>query len=106
MNRHQKWRKTTPNGKRITTISNWKTKKVKGDLYEIYDTWLKTTHCECCNVELIQDNRSSNRKIMDHDHLSGHFRNIVCSRCNNNRQKLDNKRYLLNLEIHRYHFSH
>jgi len=103
MNRHQKWRKNTYNGKRITTISNWKTKKVKGDLYEIYETWLNTSHCEVCNVELIQDNKSSNRKIMDHDHLSGYFRNIICNRCNSHRQKVDNRRYLLNLELHRYH---
>jgi hypothetical protein len=104
MNRQQKWRKNTYNGRKITTISNWKTKKLKGDLDEIYETWLNTTHCESCNVELIQDNKSKNRKIMDHHHSSGYFRHIICNTCNGRRQKHDKLMLSLLLEIHRYHF--
>lgn len=86
-------------------IQGWKKHGVKGNLEELYKIWENTTHCNLCNVELVIGNKTSNRKILEHDHLSGHFRNIVCGKCNCLMLKMDNIRVRLNLEIHRYFFN-
>ena len=74
-------------GKMNTKISNWKQKPKNGyglicenrDEYEyIYDRWLNSERCEECNKEYTEDNI----KNMDHCHLTGLFRNILCHICN------------------------
>jgi hypothetical protein len=74
----------TPQGKKYNTIYNWKSRGLIGDYEAIYDRYINTNNCDLCNVEL------SNKKYMDHDHITGEFRNIVCNSCNTN--KSDNKK--------------
>jgi hypothetical protein len=70
-------------GKKSARISCWKQVGVKSDDYDmIYDEWKNTTHCEECSIELIEGNKGENRKVLDHDHKTGLFRNILCHRCN------------------------
>lgn len=45
---------------------------------EIYDRWVSATNCELCDKDIT----TGRQKMMDHDHTSGLFRNIVCCRCN------------------------
>ncbi len=67
-------------GKKSARISGWKRWGVKSDDYDVlYEKWKSTTHCEACNVELIEGNKG---KLIDHDHKTGAFRNIVCNSCN------------------------
>ncbi len=88
--------------KKSNRIRIWKLRGLISDDYDkIYDKYISTTHCELCNRELTQGNlNTSTTKMMDHDHLTGEFRNIVCHCCNVKRDlpefdknKYNKKRY-------------
>ena len=69
----------TAKGKKVNAISTWKRCGVIGDLSKIYDErYLPSTHCEVCNKEY----KCSRDKHLDHDHVSGKFRQILCCSCN------------------------
>jgi hypothetical protein len=63
---------------------------ISDDYDALYEKWKNTTHCEECNVELVGGNLGRNRKVIDHDHSTGLFRNIICHRCNFERGMKDN----------------
>ena len=66
-------------GKKSNRIGKWKSRGVIGDLSKIYDErYLPSTHCEVCNKEY----KCSRDKHLDHDHVSGKFRQIICCSCN------------------------
>ena len=50
----------------------------------IYERYLSTIQCETCNVVL--EGNGANQKCMDHCHITGHFRNILCKACNSKRR--------------------
>ena len=53
----------------------------------LYEHYLKTTHCDECEVELTYDKvRTTTTKCMDHCHETGQFRNILCHSCNSKRR--------------------
>ena len=85
--------------------SEWIRKcKIKfSDFDETYEKYVNTTHCELCNTELTSGNKAANRKVLDHDHLSGYERFICCNSCNQKVAKTDNMKLNLLLEIHRFH---
>ena len=61
------------------TIYNWKRSGLIYDDYDaLYETYIKTTECEHCQIEFTENNR----RCLDHDHETGLFRKIVCHRCN------------------------
>jgi len=83
----------TPERKKSRRIAHWKTYGVK--LPEDYPDWslfyeeeyMKTTHCEECFVELTEDKRTTpTTKCLDHCHITGEFRNILCHACNTKRK--------------------
>jgi hypothetical protein len=70
-------------GKKSARITCWKQMGVINDDYDmLYEKWKNTTHCEACNVELVEGNKGKHKKVIDHDHKTGAFRNIVCNSCN------------------------
>lgn len=70
-------------GKKSARISNWKKMGLKSDDYDmVYDDWKSATNCEECGVELIEGNKGKNKKVLDHDHITGLFRNVICNTCN------------------------
>ena len=91
--------------KRLHTLSGrryqWMIQGIKSqDYYDIYDRFYSTNKCEVCNVKL--KGNGSQKKCVDHQHLSGEIRNIICSKCNGERNKIDNKNIFVLLELHRY----
>tara|TARA_R110001592_G_scaffold3175_1_gene17873 strand:- start:4444 stop:4779 length:336 start_codon:yes stop_codon:yes gene_type:complete len=92
----------TEKGRFVKLKSNWRYHRIKCDDWDkfYYERYLKVTHCECCNLEF--GNERKNFKNVDHQHSSGHIRNILCHACNSNRQKVDNHSRSVLLELHRY----
>ena len=78
----------TPNGKKSATFVNWRRSGLIGDYDKIYERYLNTEKCDLCKVFL--EGRGGNRKCMEHNHETGQFRNVVCSRCNTS--KTDRKK--------------
>jgi len=77
------------NRQKSNKIRYWRQWGVKGDLEEIYQQYITTTHCELCDIELSNEKKiTSNRKCMDHCHETLEFRNIVCHRCNMTKKEM------------------
>ena len=75
-------------GKKSTIISGWKYKGLIADDYDaIYDRYINTHECDCCKKPIHQGKGS---RVMDHDHKTGKFRNVLCHDCNILRYHLEN----------------
>ena len=80
--KEKKYRKTE-NGRKSQRIKNWKKSGlICNDFDKLYDYYINCCNCEECNVELIEGNYGANKKVLDHDHKTGKFRNVVCNTCN------------------------
>ena len=69
------------------TINKWKKRGLlvdDEDEYEsIYYLVQSTENCELCNCILTDTKpQISTSRCMDHDHITGKFRNVVCRSCN------------------------
>jgi len=74
------WRKS-PDGIRCYTKANWKKRGVICDDYDkLYDYYLSIHNCENCNI--ILNTTYATKKVLDHDHDTGLFRNVLCFNCN------------------------
>ena len=73
----------TESGKKSQRIANWKQFGVKHDDFNsLYEYYINCKFCEHCNVELVEGSFGNNKKVLDHDHETGLFRNILCHICN------------------------
>tara|TARA_R110000744_G_scaffold155598_1_gene270981 strand:- start:64 stop:396 length:333 start_codon:yes stop_codon:yes gene_type:complete len=70
----------TPAGKKAETMSKWRRRGVINVTDEMYNHYIATTHCECCSKEF----SSSRDRCLDHDHVTGAYRQILCCSCNTN----------------------
>ena len=76
----------TPIGKKVNTLSKWKTRDLKEteeELDIIYELYLTQELCYSCDVKLTRDGVCSTQACMDHDHNTHKFRQICCRSCNN-----------------------
>lgn len=71
--------KTYPSRLKSGRINNWKRRGVIGDLNVLYDKWLNKNKCDGCDYVFI----NTNNKCLDHNHITGEFRKILCRNCNN-----------------------
>ena len=68
------------------TITNW----IRGGLIlrdgetykDIYYHVMSVNNCELCNIEFPIKGISSSGRCMDHCHVSGYFRQVLCRKCN------------------------
>ena len=76
----------TPKGKRINRIKCLKHRGMiepDGGWDKFIDMVENTTNCEICNVELTTDKvTTKTTRCIDHSHITGLFRNVVCQSCN------------------------
>ena len=95
----QKEHNKNPKRKMDVKINFWKFSGLiceNKDEYEyIYDRWLYSEKCEepKCNKEYTENNF----KCMDHCHLTGLFRNILCNSCNIRLRTNDNSSGIPNI---------
>ena len=77
----------TEKGIKSRRIARWKHSGVICDDWnEIYNHYLRTSYCDICKVELTYDKLSTpTTKCLDHCHVSGQVRNILCHSCNRKR---------------------
>jgi len=65
--------------------SNWKRDGMKidpDDFEYIYNEYITATNCDLCNIQF----KNSKDRQLDHDHKTGEVRNIVCQKCNLNKE--------------------
>jgi hypothetical protein len=75
--------KKTEKGIKCSHIGDWKIKGLIGNYDEIYDRYFNCNNCEECNCEFsIKGDGVGRWKCMDHDHITGLFRNVLCNTCN------------------------
>ncbi len=75
--------KLTENGKKNGKIRSWKSIGLLDEYEIIYDRYINTNNCDFCDVLLTVDRyNKKTTKCMDHCHITGLFRNILCNSCN------------------------
>ena len=82
-------------------ISKWKSRGLllrEGETYElIFRKVNSASNCELCNVSF-----EGKKAEMDHDHISGYFRKVLCRSCNASYLQVPKKSYKNNKSGHRH----
>ena len=81
----KKYRENNPEQyKKSARIGAWKINGLICDDYDkLYQHFLDITNCDLCGILLTTDRYTTNTtRCMDHSHITGLFRNIVCKKCN------------------------
>jgi len=77
----------SPPGVKANRINTWKQAGIiHPDFNSVYETYINTTNCENCDIELT-DGRGADSRCLDHIHHdvptgSTNIRNVLCHRCN------------------------
>jgi len=74
----------SPSGKKSYILSSWKARGLNCNDYDaLYNQYLNVTNCDACGCLFGKyGDGSGTHKCMDHDHVSGVFRNFLCCKCN------------------------
>ena len=89
------------NSHRSLMKAKWKYRGLicrEGETYDdIYDKVFSATNCELCNLSF-----ENNTPEMDHDHISGYFRKVLCRSCNASYLQRSKSSYKNNKTGHRH----
>ena len=70
-------------GKDKRRKSDWVRQGLIDDPDEVLKMYKEATHCLICDKEFVESSLATkSTKVMNHDHQSGHFLNIICWICN------------------------
>ena len=74
----------TPQRIKLRRIRDWKSRGVIHQNFdELYEKFINTEYCELCNIKLTIDKKTTKTtRVLDQDHKTGEFRNILCHSCN------------------------
>jgi hypothetical protein len=76
------------NNHRNQNIRNWKKRGLlcrEGETYDsIYDKVMETEECQLCNNKFTATDNGKYQRCMDHCHIDGYFRKVLCRGCNAN----------------------
>ena len=88
-------------GKKARMKSKWKSRNVNIEDFNIfYERYANCNNCEWCKKEI------SSCKQMEHNHISGEIRGVVCRGCNNRMRKKDNNfNNVMKELIHYFNFA-
>jgi hypothetical protein len=78
----------TEDRKKSNKISDWKHKGViSNDYNALYEKYINTNECELCSISITSGKGITGKKHLDHCHVTGEFRNILCGVCNTTAMK-------------------
>ncbi len=83
--RIKKWKQDHPEAThKSSTLQNWKKMEVKcDDMESLYNLYMSTEFCWHCGCKLTTGKpMTSTTKCLDHCHITGLFRAILCCGCN------------------------
>ncbi len=83
--RLKKWKKEHPESvHKSFTLKNWKIMGlICDDVESLYNLYMITKKCQKCDCILTSGNPVTvTTKCLDHCHITGKFRNILCNSCN------------------------
>lgn len=74
----------TPKGKKVRAIARWKIRGVISNDYDkLYENYMNTKCCENCDQEFGPHGTPENNwRCLDHCHVTGEFRQVLCNMCN------------------------
>ena len=80
---HKMWQQT-PAGIKSRRVSHWKHRGIVSDDFDaVYERYITTMNCEACGVGLTTDKQSTKtQRCLDHDHITGEVRAVLCCACN------------------------
>ena len=82
----REYRKTYK-GRRAHRTEHWRSRGLSDfgiheNINELYDYYLSVKVCDSCKRSLTMGPKTIDQKCMDHCHITGKFRNVLCNSCN------------------------